>query len=161
MMGSNQTSFRKGAPGRPKGCKNKITLLGERLDLTNKDIRKIPIELLDRLTTQIESLPFVEKIKATFVLIEFLIGIPTKYQLGGKVCKRRSPYNCSGTMDTSMAIKLYKLVEANKISKEEALDLLKTSKGENKRSVLEKIKRINKESKQKEHVHGTNISNAL
>ena len=75
-MGYNRTSFRKGAPGRPKGCKNKTTLLGERLGLNYQDVCQVPLDLLAQVQQQIKYLPFKQQIKAACIFLDYIYGKP-------------------------------------------------------------------------------------
>lgn len=73
-MGRSSTSYRKGQGGRPKGCKNKTTILAERLGLTNNDINEIGIGIIEKLLYEIERLPMKERIKAWGIALEFFMG---------------------------------------------------------------------------------------
>lgn len=73
-MGRSSTSFRRGEGGRIKGCKNKTTLLAERLGLTYEDINEISYSILEKLKYEISRLPMIEQIKSWCIVFEFFVG---------------------------------------------------------------------------------------
>lgn len=75
-MGYNQTSFRRGNPGRPKGSKNKTTLLREHLGLSYKEVCQAPLDLIQEVQKRIRCLPIKLQIKATCIFMDFFIGKP-------------------------------------------------------------------------------------
>lgn len=82
-MGYNQTSFKRGNPGRPKGCKNKTTLLREHLGLSYKDVCQAPLDLIQQVQERMKYLPIKLQIKASCIFLNYFIGLP-KIEKGRK-----------------------------------------------------------------------------